>query len=250
MVFGKCLTIRNVVFVFLAFFLIGCNQTEQDLEREADFEGFINSERINPKMYFIYAGDDSSSEQREYFEIPNEVYGYWVKVTDQTIIFDSIGNDDTKEDVSSGNMRVWVEGSFEEQSVSIDQDIEKLFELQKSEEGFPTYRAEKIELYDEIVKDEEIIASLLPFTEGKYSVHVIFDSASTFSKYKKESDEIMRMNMNSNEIEAVSSIRGTGEIPTEARILGIDTFPTYLIFDRNGLVLETTEIEEVRRYFE
>ncbi|MGG1659340.1 hypothetical protein [Brevibacillus sp. NRS-1366] len=92
----------------------------------------------------------------------------------------------------------------------------------------------------------ELIQGILSDEQGKYFVHVYV---------KRET------NINTQQIEEMVDARYEGKTKKltfayvddyrkDANILGINTYPTYVVLDDKGIVLQTSDEEELKKFFQ
>jgi hypothetical protein len=96
---------------------------------------------------------------------------------------------------------------------------------------------------------DEVVQNLLPTKEWKYALHVFYYQEDVM----KIGDELNRFQNSLPDVQKGGFQVQLWEYNQErnkqwADALGVKKFPTYLIFNKDGVVLQTQDIEKAKKY--
>lgn len=225
---------------------MGTNENKE-ITREADLQGITYLGDFDDQMIFVHVDDDRNPREKQSFTGTEYVYGYWLKVTNDTEIINEAGEELTLEEISVRYIEAWVKEEFVE-----ERTVANIYEISLEEEGrtlFPIYTAEKIKHVEVVRTKEDVIEQLKSYEEGKYTLHLFFDSMESHNDRVDEANEVMDIISDLETIETGFVSTGAEGPPENAKLLGIEEYPSYVIFNTRDVVLITSNLDEVKEFF-
>ncbi|MFN7252482.1 MAG: hypothetical protein ACK4M9_17135 [Anaerobacillus sp.] len=228
---------------FLSIFL-----GESNLDREPDFQSRLiefHEDEERKDVLLALVNDNMSKKEREMFNLPSEWEAYRIKLDKNTKFIDENGAEITKEkfQLHDYKVNVWTKESFQPQWSKV---LREDGSMELISDRIPIYSATQIQLVE--MSDEEYLAVDYAYQEGEFALQVYlgeaFDDPKRSESILVEVSEVMDVTM----AKLVSV--GYSREPSERKeaLLGINSYPVFLLYDHEKLVHMTTDLEEILNF--
>jgi hypothetical protein len=222
---------------------------ESNLDREPDFQTrliqFLEDEE-REDILLALVNDNMSKKERQMFNLPNEWEAYRIKLDKNTRFIDENGTEITKEkfELHDYKVNVWTKESFQPQWSKV---LPEDGSMQLNIDRIPMYTATQIQLVE--MTDEEYLAVDYAYQEGEFVLQVYlgeaFDDPKRSESILVEVSEVM--DVTKGKLVSV----GYSKKPSDRKeaLLGIHSYPVFLLYDHQKLVHMTTDLEEIVNFF-
>jgi hypothetical protein len=222
---------------------------ESNLDRVPDFQSRLiefHEDEERKDVLLALVNDNMSKKEREMFNLPSEWEAYRIKLDINTKYIDKNGTEITKEkfQLHDYKVNVWTKESFKPQWSKV---LPEDGSMELISDRIPIYSATQIQLVE--MSDEEYLAVDYAYQEGEFALQIYlgeaFDDPKRSDSIGVEISEVMDVTKGK-----LASV-GYSKKPSERKeaLLGIHSYPIFLLYDHEKLVHMTTELEEILNFF-
>ncbi|ADU30591.1 hypothetical protein [Evansella cellulosilytica] len=234
------------IFIFVLLLLSACSDgiEKKELNRDAEIVGYTYSIYEEKQMALVHV-DDYRNENDSVNSYSTEyAYAYIVELTDETAIVNEDNEEIELEELSYGNVEIWVKEEFIKERTKVNFDDGPFHSI----DTFPVYTAEKVKYFGDILTEQDVLNNLKSYGEGMYTAVLFFDSSESYQDNIDEADEFMDLISKSHIFETGSVVTGIDGPTEDALLLGIDQFPSYVLFDTDDVIMITGDFDEIKGF--
>ncbi|MBU9712033.1 hypothetical protein [Evansella tamaricis] len=149
------------------------------------------------------------------------------------------------EELPFSRINVWVKENFEEKRTDYHSQMELTI---GNYEDFPVYTAEKVKPVKRT--KEDVITTLKSYEEGLFTLRLFFESEESYTNKLEEINDILTFISESEKLETGSISVGVVGPSTDALLLEVKEFPSFVIFDTKDVVFVSNDFMEVKSFLE
>ncbi|MBU8906267.1 hypothetical protein [Desertibacillus haloalkaliphilus] len=237
--------LRDLILILFLIFLFGCS-SEVDLQREPDLQSNLLSldEKYEKETYLGVVNDNMTPKERNAFNLPDEWEAYRIEFNHSTRFIDHEGAEIEKEAMKSHNFKfnIWTEESFKSEWSNVE--VKEGTSMAIITDLFPLYTATQVQLVP--MTDEEYLERSYAYEEGEIAIEVYINEAFYEKDDRMVPEEIYDRSDNFNRFSSTSSEASK----RKERLLNIEEYPVFLVYDHEGLVLKTYDIHELLEFLD
>lgn len=239
---GLIIRFMGIAMIF-TFLLMSCS-SDEIVTSEPDFQGTFHIE--DEKTSLVVVDMNMTREDMEFFRYPDEWEAYVVKWNDDTIFLDEAGTEISQNEFEEHDyqIKVWTKETFEnEWSAFVTGDDEN------SEENYPVYTARQIQLVEMTLED--YLAGHITFEKGDLALKIFLGD-----KMSNDQDAVQEFQSEFNEVmDKIQFVQSYGVVYGEGykrdvQFLELESYPAYVIFDHEQMILKTYEQDEFMEFLE